>query len=91
MRYLVTYDIIDDRRRTRLAKALKDFGHRVQYSVFEALLEPGLFEKMISRISKIIDPKEDSVRIYPICQRCEREILIVGQGEVKEDKDVYIF
>ena len=31
---VVSYDVRDDRRRTRLAHALKDFGERVQYSVF---------------------------------------------------------
>jgi CRISPR-associated endonuclease Cas2 len=35
---LVSYDIPDDRRRTKLAHTLKDFGQRVQYSVFECLL-----------------------------------------------------
>jgi CRISPR/Cas system-associated endoribonuclease Cas2 len=37
---VVSYDIPDDRRRLRLAHALKDFGVRVQYSVFECHLEP---------------------------------------------------
>jgi len=32
MLILVTYDVPDDRRRTRLAHTLKDFGERVQYS-----------------------------------------------------------
>src|SRR6185436_13646804 len=39
MLILVSYDIPDDRRRTKLANALKDFGERVQYSVFEFLLD----------------------------------------------------
>ena len=33
---VVSYDVPDDRRRTRLADRLLDFGVRVQYSVFEA-------------------------------------------------------
>ena len=33
---LISYDISDDKKRTRLAKRLKDFGPRVQKSVFEA-------------------------------------------------------
>jgi CRISPR-associated protein Cas2 len=39
MLILVSYDVPDDRRRTRLAHALKDFGERVQYSVFECRLD----------------------------------------------------
>ena len=36
--YVISYDIPDDRRRNQLAKVLKGFGTRVQYSVFEAHL-----------------------------------------------------
>lgn len=90
MFYLVSYDITDDRRRTRLAKTIKDFGDRVQYSVFECNLEGNLLDKMIDRIEKIIDQKEDSVRIYALCGACERVIRIIGTGEITRDQDVYI-
>jgi len=36
---VVSYDIVDDKRRTKLAKKLCDFGKRVQYSVFECDLD----------------------------------------------------
>lgn len=36
MLIVVSYDIPNDRRRTRLAHTLKDFGERVQYSVSTA-------------------------------------------------------
>lgn len=32
---VVTYDIPDDRRQTKVANTLEDFGDRVQYRVFE--------------------------------------------------------
>ena len=35
MHLIVTYDIIDDRNRTKLAKALEGFLNRVQKSIFE--------------------------------------------------------
>ncbi len=90
MFYLVSYDIPDDRRRTRLAKTIKDFGDRVQYSVFECNLEGNLLDQMIHRIEKIVDLKEDSVRIYALCGACERVIRIIGTGEVTRDQEVYI-
>jgi CRISPR-associated protein Cas2 len=90
MLYLVSYDIPDDKRRTRLAKILKDFGDRVHYSVFEFILERELLDKMIARIEDIISEDEDSVRIYSLCGACEKSIKIIGTGEVTEDKDVYI-
>lgn len=33
-RYLVAYDVPDDRRRLAIAKVLQSFGDRIQYSVF---------------------------------------------------------
>ena len=33
-RYIVTYDITDDRRREAVFKALRGFGDHLQYSVF---------------------------------------------------------
>ncbi|MCA9742068.1 CRISPR-associated endonuclease Cas2, partial [candidate division KSB1 bacterium] len=35
MLLLVSYDIVDDKQRTKLAKRLQNYGQRVQYSVFE--------------------------------------------------------
>lgn len=45
MFYLVSYDIPETRRRTKLAKILEDFGDRVQYSVFECILDEKLLGK----------------------------------------------
>ena len=90
MFYLVSYDIPNDKRRTKLAKTIKDFGDRVQYSVFECLLDKSLLDKMTGRIDKIIVEKEDSVRIYCLCANCEREIRVMGKGEVSKIEDVYI-
>lgn len=90
MLYLVSYDIPDDRRRTRRAKTLKDFGDRVQFSVFECLLDAALLARMTARIRAVIAEDEDSVRIYSLCAGCERAIAIIGQGEVTKNEDVYI-
>ncbi|MCL0083845.1 CRISPR-associated endonuclease Cas2 [Thermodesulfovibrionales bacterium] len=61
----------------------------MQYSVFECIMDGKLFEKMIKRIEKIID-NEDSVRIYPLCAKCNKTVRILGSDEVSKDKDVYI-
>jgi CRISPR-associated protein Cas2 len=68
---VVSYDIVDDRRRTRLAKVLKDFGVRVQYSVFECRLEPSQLQALDRRIHRVIDEAKDTVRIYRVCQEVE--------------------
>jgi len=90
MFHLVSYDIPDDRRRTKLAKVLKDFGDRVQYSVFECILDKDLLARMTARINGVIAEEEDSVRIYSLCAGCEKGVTVIGQGEVSQKEDVYI-
>jgi CRISPR-associated protein Cas2 len=91
MFYLIAYDIPDDQRRTKVAKILEDFGDRVQYSVFEMELErPEQLVEMRSRLEKVLDLTTDSTRIYFLCQGCRAKVVILGQGEVYQDEEVYI-
>jgi CRISPR-associated protein Cas2 len=90
MLILVSYDVPDDRRRTRLAHALKDFGDRVQYSVFECRLTGDPLAALHRRIEREIDPQEDSVRIYRLCLECEKKAEILGQGTPTEEPGVQI-
>jgi CRISPR-associated protein Cas2 len=87
---VVSYDVREDRRRTRLAHALKDFGRRVQYSVFECLLDEKQLGRLRARIAKLIEPAEDSVRIYRLCAECVERIEYLGVGERTEDADIYV-
>lgn len=60
-RYLIAYDIVQDRRRSRLAEALSSYGDRIQYSVFVADLRPARFVRLRATIRELIDEREDSV------------------------------
>ena len=90
MLILISYDISDDKKRTRLAKKLKDFGPRVQYSVFEADVQ----KEELDKLKKILDQTElensDSIRLYRLCLECKKSITIWGEGQITEDKDYYI-
>jgi CRISPR-associated protein Cas2 len=90
MLIVVSYDVRSDRRRTRLANTLEDFGQRVQYSVFECRLEAEALESLRRKVEKLIDPLEDSVRIYRLCLECDRQVQIQGMGKITEDPDVYV-
>ena len=91
MLILVSYDVPDDRRRTRLAHALKDFGERVQYSVFECRLTAKQLDRLRERVEGLIDPGEDRLRIYTLCRECQGRIENLGTGTVLlEDPDVYL-
>ena len=91
MLYVVSYDIPDAKRRTRLAKTLKDYGDRVQYSVFECILDRDLLEDMVARIGPIVSKKKDRVRIYALCKNCKQATKIICGTKLAEDEDVYIF
>ncbi len=80
MYVVIAYDIVLDRRRTRLAKRLKGFLQHVQKSVFEGEISEDRLEELRSIIWSEIDPAEDSVRIYHLCQRCIPMTEIMGQG-----------
>jgi len=86
----VAYDIPNDRRRTKLAEHLENFGRRVQLSVFECLLEAKQLERMKAGIVRLADEEEDTVRIYRLCASCEERVEIVGKGVRSEDPEVYI-
>jgi len=90
MLIVVSYDVPSDRRRAKFAHALKDFGRRVQLSVFECLLEEDQVQRMKARIERLTNPEEDSVRIYRLCGGCAPKVEVVGLGVLSEDPEVYI-
>ena len=82
MRYVIAYDIVDDRRRARVAKRLEAVAERVQGSVFEADLNDKALARLMQQLGKAIDAEVDGVRFYRLCGECAREVRIVGQGTV---------
>jgi CRISPR-associated protein Cas2 len=81
MLFLISYDVTDDTRRRHVMEALKDYGRRVQYSVFECNLEERGLEELTRRLDSAIDPAEDSCRLYRLCEACAREVRILGKGD----------
>ena len=90
MFYIISYDIPDDGRRNKLAKALKGFGTRVQYSVFEAHLNKTEFKELKREVGNIIDSSEDSVRCYSLCNTCVKRIEVYTTDKVTEKPDTII-
>jgi CRISPR-associated protein Cas2 len=87
---VVAYDIPDDKRRTRLYKTLLGFGEPVQYSVFECILSDVQFEKLRQAVARVIEPEEDHVRYYELCQACNRRIRTVGKVPVTGKPSLYV-
>jgi CRISPR-associated protein Cas2 len=84
LKYLISYDIIDDRRRAVVCRIALGFGYRVQKSVFEGFSSKEYLESMKEKFMEVINKEEDSIRIYPICCSCSEKVEILGQGRVVE-------
>lgn len=69
MNVLVTYDVNTEtsagRRRLRqVAIVCKNYGQRVQLSVFECRVNEAQYEALRAELLKVIDAKTDSIRLY---------------------------
>lgn len=60
-RTLICYDVVDDKRRGRLAKVLGKYGDRIQYSVFVVDISPARFLRLKEEVTTKIQLGEDSV------------------------------
>ncbi len=65
-RYLVTYDIADDDRRTQVYKTLRGYGDHLQYSVFRCDLTAREKALMITKLTDIIHHRDDRVMIVDL-------------------------
>lgn len=88
--YLLAYDIRSDQRRAKIARLMEAYSGRVQGSVFEGYLTPEELEKLLRKAKKVMQEKEDSLRIYCLCQTCRSKVRLVGQGEVTQPPGVMI-
>jgi CRISPR-associated protein Cas2 len=87
---IISYDIANDKLRTKFSKYLTRFGHRIQYSVFEIDNSNKLLNNIISDIENQFSKKfsqEDSVYIFKLSSSCE----IIRYGYAKnEERDMII-
>lgn len=83
---VVSYDISEDKRRTKIHKMLKSYGQWMQYSVFECDLTKTDYAKMRSRLAKMIKPEEnDSIRFYFLCACCQGKVERIGGEQVRDN------
>jgi CRISPR-associated protein Cas2 len=80
---LVSYDVstTDEkgpRRLNRVAKACKDYGQRVQFSVFECIVDPAQWAVLKQRLIDEIDQEKDSLRFYYLGSNWRRRVEHIG-------------
>jgi len=90
MLVLVSYDVSIDkggqRRLRRVAKACKDYGQRVQYSVFECIVDPAQWAVLRQRLMDEIDPQLDSLRFYFLGSNWKRRVEHIGAKETVDQE-----
>lgn len=67
---VVGYDISNDRKRSRVEKLLSGVGVRVNRSLFECMVTPARYAKMLEKLPDMIDKDSDKIVIYRICVDC---------------------
>lgn len=87
---LISYDIVDNRRRTKVMALLKGYGRPVQRSVFECPLSSGDLAVLAARLAALIDAGTDSVRYYPLDAAAVERIVIQGPGAVTVEPSHYL-
>jgi len=80
--YVLAYDIANDKRRQKIAKCCEAMAERVQYSVFEAYLSEAELKQLLKKTDRIMNAKEDSLRIYVLCEACRKKAATRGLGKV---------
>lgn len=83
---VVSYDVstIDPKGQARLrrvAKVCKNYGQRVQYSVFECLVDPAQWALFRSKLIKEVDQEQDSLRFYFLGSNWRRRVEHVGANK----------
>jgi CRISPR-associated protein Cas2 len=96
MMVVVSYDVRTSDpngpgRLRRIAKLCKDYGQRVQFSVFECLIDPAQWTALKARLIEEIDPEADSLRFYYLGANWRKRIGHAGAKAPMDQEGPLIF
>ncbi len=96
MMVLVSYDVSTispegEKRLRRVAKACRDWGQRVQFSVFEIEVDPAQWVQLRQRLYDLIDPNVDSLRFYQLGSKWEGRVEHIGAKPALDLKGPLVF
>jgi len=95
MMVVVSYDVstkdkTGQARLRRVAKACEDVGQRVQYSIFECLLDPSQWVFLKNTLFNLIDPEKDSLRFYFLGANWKKRVEHIGAKEAYDPQGTLI-
>ena len=84
---LISYDISNDKVRTRFSKFLSKFGFRLQYSVFEIHNSEAVLRNIMTEIENNYVKsftEEDSIIIFNLSATCKKTCYGYAKNEEKD-------
>jgi len=80
---LVSYDVSTEdkagrKRLRKISKICQNHGQRVQYSVFECIVDPAQWAALRARLLDEMEPEKDSLRFYFLGANWRRRVEHVG-------------
>lgn len=86
MRYLISYDISNDRVRDKIVRYLEGFAFRLQYSVFTCNLKTADAKNVWRDLISIAAGDESgNVLMTPLCKSCEKNLKLSSKP-LEEEK-----
>jgi CRISPR-associated protein Cas2 len=78
--HLVAYDIADNKRRRRVAKALLKHGVRIQESVFLVDVDRHALREFLRGLA-VLRMKNDIIDVAPLCRGCRQRAYHLGPAQ----------
>jgi CRISPR-associated protein Cas2 len=90
MRWVIAYDISQDRTRRRIAKRLEQLGFRRQKSVFEGEASPKQIQRLLDSLAELIDLTSDVLTVWPTGENGPAHLQHRGvpRDEVRKDWEI---
>jgi CRISPR-associated protein Cas2 len=80
---IIAYDTPNDKRRNKLAKLLKSYGERRQYSLFEARVTRDQWASLQRELVKLADDAEDTLAVYFLPPEGLSKTFRIGHSALK--------
>ena len=93
---LVSYDVSTEdaggRKRLRnIARICQNWGQRVQYSVFECIVDPAEWAGLRNRLITTMNEEKDSLRFYFLGANWKRRVEHVGAKATLDQEGPLVF
>lgn len=90
---ILSYDIANDKVRTKFSKFLKKYGRRLQYSVRELKNSDRILDIVLLEIENKFwksFENSDSILIFRLCEWCKKKVIRYGYAVSEEEEIVFV-